>query len=195
MNNNIDELNELRSKYNLLSEELNRQEIINDKFVKTAIDRSIRRVKSARKQVLNLDLIAMIIFDIIVLGFKISGVNSLSWATIIFANVLIIAEYITNKKLHNILGIENLHSKVMKEYLINIKEYRRLNRICRSVDYIIGMPLAIMIAYDLSNGETYGFIGFVILLLAIAIPIDFFFERKMKKSIKEIEDIINDINQ
>lgn len=195
MNNNIDELNELRSQYNLLSEELNRQVILNDKFIKTAIDRGVRKVNSSHKQVIYLDWISLIIFDFIAIGSKLYSGDLFSWATIIFANILVIAEYITNKKLHNILGLENLHSKVMKEYLIKIKEYRRLNRICRIVDYIIGMPLAIMLAYDLSNGETYGFLTLAILILAIAIPIEILLQRKMKRRTKELEDVINDINQ
>ena len=195
MNNNIDELNELRSQYNLLSEELNRQVILNDKFIKTAIDRGVRKVNSSHKQVIYLDWISLIIFDFIAIGSKLYSGDLFSWATIIFANILVIAEYITNKKLHNILGLENLHSKVMKEYHIKIKEYRRLNRICRIVDYIIGMPLAIMLAYDLSNGETYGFLTLAILILAIAIPIEILLQRKMKRRTKELEDVINDINQ
>lgn len=195
MNNNIDELNELRSKYNLLSEELNRQEIINDKFVKTAIDRSARRVNSAQKQVVYLDWISLIIFDFIAIGSKLYSGDFFSWATIIFANILVIAEYIVNKKLHKILDVENLHSKVMKEYLIKIKEYRRLNSIYRRADYIIGIPLAIMIAHDLSNGGTYEFLALTLLILAIAIPIEILLQHKMKKRIKELEEIINDINQ
>ena len=195
MNNNIDELNELRSQYNLLSEELNRQVILNDKFIKTAIDRGVRKVNSSHKQVVYLDWISLIIFDFIFIGLKIPGVNSLSWATIIFANILVIFEYIANKKLKNILDLENLHSKVMKEYLINIKEYRRINSILRTIDYIIGTPLAIMIAYDLSNGETYAFFTLAILIIAIAIPVEIFLNRKMKRGIRELEDVINDIGQ
>ena len=195
MNNNIDELNELRSKYNLLSEELNRQEIINDKFVKTAIDRSVKRVMSARKQIVYIDVIAFIAFNFIAIGSKLYNENLFNWATIIFANILLIAEVVANKKLHKILNVENLHSKVMKEYLLNIKEYREKNNMWRRIEYIISVPLFIMIANNISRGSTESFIFNILLLLGFAITTDLVLERKMRKRIKEIEDIINDINQ
>ena len=195
MNNNIDELNELRSKYNLLSEEINRQEIINDKFVKTAIDRSVKRVMSARKQIVYIDVIAFIAFNFIAIGSKLYNENLFNWATIIFANILLIAEVVANKKLHKILNVENLHSKVMKEYLLNIKEYREKNNMWRRIEYIISMPLVIMIANNISRGSTESFIFNILLLLGFAITTDLVFERKMRKRIREIEDIINDINQ
>ena len=195
MNKNIDELNELRDKYNLLSEELNHQEIINDRFVKNAIDKGVKRVNKVTKQGVYVDVLTFIAFNFVAVGSKLYNQDLLNWGTIIFANVLLITEYIVNMKLHKILNIENIHSKLIKEYLLKIKEYREKSNYWRRIEYIVSIPLALMIAYDISNGNTYSFIFNTILLFSCGIVVDFFFERKMKKRIREIEDIINDINQ
>ncbi len=195
MNNNIDELNELRSQYNLLSEELNRQEIINDKYIKAAIDKNVTGIEYVRKRSILLELLGIISFNFLAIGSKCLGGDFFSWTIIIFVNIMIIVEYFTNKELYKILELKDLRAKRMKDYLLKIKEYRRKNNICRKIAYIFGIILAMMLAFNISRGDTLIFIINCIIILGIAIPIDFVQERKINKHLKELEDIINDINQ